>query len=445
VNRRFFEIVWAIRRRLGGRPDNVARIKEPHLAITSALPTPTPAEGDSEIGYGYLDRWKASRHVVTGPEGDDTSSVFLSHDAPDTPVATRPHVMLRLRDLTVDFSKVGRKSELRHRPGYLREGGGYLDFRPGALRLRGLNGPLDGASFPRDHLRDFVEAIESGSDETPAAQTIEEPTLAFFREPREFRNLFHAHTDWLSGFIARRLFDLQDRRCVGLLMDPHPPTSLDPGFAAVASSSGPVMRAQDFRTRRVRFRDFVVCAPGYASILWSRLEGAAPVAPVGLLQDYGGFLRNAYAGTMESTNKGPMRVTFASRRGHGVLLRRLTNEDAILAALRSLPDVTVDAVDMATLPLAEQIAKSATTDILVGAHGAALAHAITMPPRRGVVEVAAPGTYSLYRNVAAWMGHAFRRIDAPERFGLSGSSLASDPAAIRAAVAEVAAEMRARR
>ncbi len=54
--------------------------------------------------------------------------------------------------------------------------------------------------------------------------------------------------------------------------------------------------------------------------------------------------------------------------------RRISNEGAVLDMLRKLPGAVVDTVDWVQLSGRQQVDKVAATDVLVGMHGAGLAH-----------------------------------------------------------------------
>jgi len=131
-----------------------------------------------------------------------------------------------------------------------------------------------------------------------------------------------------------------------------------------------------------------------------------------------------------------------------VLLRQFRSEDALAAAMRSIPGISLDVVDPATLSLSDQVRMVASTEILVGAHGAGLAHTFAMADHGAVVEIAArpaAPTDRLYANIAAWTDRLFRRIEAPEKLGFGGSWLDPDAGQLRECAAELVAQVRERR
>ncbi|KAF2835556.1 glycosyltransferase family 61 protein [Patellaria atrata CBS 101060] len=102
---------------------------------------------------------------------------------------------------------------------------------------------------------------------------------------------------------------------------------------------------------------------------------------------------------------GPIVVTFIDRRG-----RRKFRDQAkhVKRFQENFPNVKVNVVDFADIPYSEQIRIVAKSDILAGIHGAALTHAMYLPPQSSVVEIQ---PYKLkhrgFRNLAKLLGHRY--------------------------------------
>jgi hypothetical protein len=172
-----------------------------------------------------------------------------------------------------------------------------------------------------------------------------------------------------------------------------------------------------------------------------------------LVRDYGREVRRALIGSPPPALPygAPVHVTLVLRNPRGRLSRtprRFASPRSVEAALRSLPDVIVDVVDFARLPLDAQTRRAAQTEILVGAHGAGLAHVLTMADHGALVEVvAAPAaaTYRLYPNLAAWTGRSCRRVEAPGRWAWGGRRLLPDLDGLTRTVRALADDVRDRR
>lgn len=453
---RLFRLVWAAERRLlaltsaPGAPSS----RQPHRARTPRYPVVSAGPGDAEFGYGYLDRLRGSEvEAVSATDSGHSRLRVYSHSVPDTPPATHPHAVIAADNLLVDFSRVSQRDDLVHRPGYLRIRGGYSHYQPGALVAAGRPKTLSLDWLPRDHLRDIFGAL-TVADRLPAADvTIAETCLLVTREQREHTNLFHAHTDWLAAFTAVRLLGLEHERTRLVLLDRCPAGSLDGIFEALFSSAHGAARLEQFAGRRVLFRRAVFVAPGYSSLLWARQFADDAGPPVGLLRDYGRFVRGTFVDeAVTCAPDDPLRVTVLVRRPYGegraVLMRQFQSEDALVTAISGVPGVAVRVADPAGRPFADQLDMFAGTEVLVGAHGAGLSHTLAIAEHGALVEIVAEpasSTYRLYPNLAAWSGRLCRRITCPERYGLRGTWLAPDPDEVRAAVAELAPVVRERR
>jgi hypothetical protein len=127
--------------------------------------------------------------------------------------------------------------------------------------------------------------------------------------------------------------------------------------------------------------------------------------------------------------------------------RRFAREDGVVAAIEAIPGVVVAAVDLATLDFATQLRIAAETDLLIGAHGAGLAHLLCMRPAGGVLEVASEPSGStpyMYAHMAAWRGLLWASLRCPERGRLRGTELVVEPGRLRELASRMVAEIRAR-
>jgi hypothetical protein len=72
--------------------------------------------------------------------------------------------------------------------------------------------------------------------------------------------------------------------------------------------------------------------------------------------------------------------------------------------------VRVREVDFSTLSLEEQIYVDATTDVMIGPHGAGLMHNVFMPDRAALIELFVDGSAANrhFHNLAFWRGHDYQ-------------------------------------
>jgi len=103
-------------------------------------------------------------------------------------------------------------------------------------------------------------------------------------------------------------------------------------------------------------------------------------------------------------------VTFVNRTHN----RKLYDADRLLRLVRARhPQSRVDAVDLAQLPLREQVALAADTDVFIGHHGAGMLHLLFLPADAAVVEVTSSRARK-FRSISRLRGLAHFEADCLE-------------------------------
>ena len=78
--------------------------------------------------------------------------------------------------------------------------------------------------------------------------------------------------------------------------------------------------------------------------------------------------------------------------------------------MKSFPNACVQAILMDALPLANQLEIIASTDILIGMHGAGMAHTVFLPKHAALLEMFSKGFkkgrpwFVCYEKIANWRG-----------------------------------------
>ena len=279
--------------------------------------------------------------------------------------------------------------------------------------------------FSREHFQDIFDSYRRWENASPPVfdQVVEHPVLFVTREGDESRNLFHVATDLLNAIEAALIVGVSRPDVEVVILDNAPPSPYDQLWPRIFAPRHGVRRAGDFSGRRVLFRRAIFSPPGYHSFFFAGVRGENP-APrrVGLLDAFVGLILRAHGidPVREPPKSGPLRATLVLRRpykGHGYMARRLANEEACLAVLRTA-GLAAQAVDFAVLPLEEQIRIASETDILVGIHGAGLTHFLWMPPHGGLLEVdpESGGSWRCFRHLATWTGREAALIHEQQRW-----------------------------
>ncbi|MCJ1333001.1 hypothetical protein MMC10_009695 [Thelotrema lepadinum] len=101
----------------------------------------------------------------------------------------------------------------------------------------------------------------------------------------------------------------------------------------------------------------------------------------------------------------PLVLTFIDRREKRRLIEK---EDYIEELKKTYPNIQVQMVNFAAIPVAEQLKVVRNADILIGVHGAGLTHSLFLPPDSAVVEIQ-PAEFKGkgFRNLAHLLGHHY--------------------------------------
>ncbi|KAK9819676.1 hypothetical protein WJX72_000981 [[Myrmecia] bisecta] len=390
--------------------------------------------------------------------------------------ASAPHVLCDATNLLVDTSKMRLAKCPAQRPNYLCISKSYHRYKLGAFGAS-CNWPvLNLNDFPKDHLQDIMESLESyPADQWPQAGAISDtPVLLVTREFKEHTNVFHTLTDILNVYISLRMLGWLGLKRQVVLLDAHPDGPLDGLWAAVAAGGGldaiaypwhskntdgrPLLARVDALPQQITlFRKAIFVPPGYTSLLYAHLyqDNSCPHAtPL-----FAGFRRFVMEPlglyNLRPDVKAPIKILLISRKpyeGKGKVVRRIGNEDELVDMLAGMAHVSAELVDLASLSLLEQLSTLADADILIGMHGAALAYTLLMPPHAGVIELWAQdkGIWRCYEHTSAWAGLEYRRWQNTDptrtRVDAAGSDITTvDVSAVRLLAEELISAVRQRK
>ncbi|OBS22464.1 hypothetical protein FPOA_08801 [Fusarium poae] len=113
----------------------------------------------------------------------------------------------------------------------------------------------------------------------------------------------------------------------------------------------------------------------------------------------------AHYGVTKKKHDGDVVVTFIKRTN----TRSLRNETELLdAARKTIPKMTLNEVDFATMPFKDQLETVQKTDLLAGVHGAGLTHAMFLPRGAATLEILPHDFFHKgFRNLAQMTGNGY--------------------------------------
>lgn len=389
---------------------------------------------------GFLDLWNKRTETFCSPVSPQRGTHLRCRETIDKhlPPPTAPHTWCDATNLGIDFGKLRPCKCQKHRPGYNCKGDAvFYSYPKGALvgACNRVERSFHLSRFPRDHLRDIFDSwqVVPNANELPT-KVYEAPiTLFVTRERKEHANFFHAMTDFINAYEALHMMGVIDARREGhrvgmdkvgvVILDEQAEGPFDKVFDKVFSPNFDVKRVHHFKRsdRTVTFRQAIFVHPGYTNFLFVQLfERGSCDKSLQLLQSFREFFLEGFGIRTPFKNPNdPIKVTFISRKpynkfvSHKFMGRQVTNEGELMTAMKRFAGVEPALVDFAQLTFEEQLEMMTKTDILVGMHGAALTHALFLPPWGGVLEMW-PKTRDMWRCFEHWTqlsGHEYRRYE----------------------------------
>lgn len=157
----------------------------------------------------------------------------------------------------------------------------------------------------------------------------------------------------------------------------------------------------------------IIPLPGASNPTWQGDWEVNPCTKGSLLQVFSRRVLNFYSATESDSfndRDDKVKVTFIDRVGS----RRLLNSAVYLEELKkAFPRVEIQSIDFAAIPFREQVRISHQTDVLVGVHGAGLAHGMFLQEGSAMVEILpAELDHKGFHNLAKLLGHTYFRTHA---------------------------------
>ena len=257
----------------------------------------------------------------------------------------------------------------------------------------------------RDHLRDWMSAVNFTNSQLTSNKRLKRPTIAVQRY--EYVNLYHTMTDFYNVFLMYLIFDLDPDSSNVLWLDGHPKGGLDQTWKTLF---GHVIRVGNIKNPLL-FKNMIWNIMGYSSPIDQHERDEVPYLEE--FRHY--FLTRHSVASFREINCNSVTVTFIWRRDYlahprnpeGHVQRKIKNEEELVSSLKSqFPNHNIRAYQLDTLPMQKQLQIIADTDILIGMHGAGLTHALFLPKHAALLELF-PGSGSTpahFKSIARWRG-----------------------------------------
>jgi protein O-GlcNAc transferase len=165
----------------------------------------------------------------------------------------------------------------------------------------------------------------------------------------------------------------------------------------------PTIRSNEARAKDLEGTSIIVPLPGGANPFWQSDWEVLDCTYSPLLSAFSTRVLDFYRIEHEPIRDDkPLVLTLIDRREK----RRLLEKERFIQLLQqNHPDIKVNLIDLAELPMSEQVRIASESDILAGVHGAGLTHAMFQRPDSALVEIIPHGfNHKGFRNLAKMRG-----------------------------------------
>lgn len=230
----------------------------------------------------------------------------------------------------------------------------------------------------------------SPSEISSPNDVVMETTVAVMRY--EAHNIYHTMTDWYNVFMITTLLNIDPKKVTILFMDDRPPGLMDDTWRTLF---GKVIRPSDIQPNFV-----------FKNLIWNILGYESPINFHRLVQlpfvnEFHDFFISSFGinkvRTLDCSNVTAAVIWRRDYMTHpertvevegGLVHRKFKNENEIFSAVKSvLSGHTVKSVVLEQMSMKDQLLLFTNTDILIGMHGAGMAHVMFLPPHAAIFEM----------------------------------------------------------
>jgi len=389
---------------------------------------------EKRFGLGLADEWRKHEQEWCSPDekgkrlGLPPASIrcypYSHKHKQESARGSKPDMFCEGENIAIDFSKI-RETRVTSKLNR------YLDFDRGATLAsceKTKNWARQAPFMPHMALQFMGPKFLSAPDlpaSLPPVKVEETPTYLLARD-EDCENMFHSSADHLNVLLVGLILGLDFRELQVVLFDKHKDGPFFDLIETAFSPNHPLKRPKDYKGV-VLFRRLVWHLESPAGIVFPKTGGRA-----GLMRCRESSLWHEYrAHVLKSFNLWDVPppavprvvITFRRRSSAKNVGRVIANEKDLLDVLDEGNLVSYEAADFGKLSFREQLKLVRGANVLVGAHGAGLMHALFMAEEGILVEI--HPSYRLdrhFRLAARMAGKVYLPMRSTETVKCTGSS-----------------------
>lgn len=323
-------------------------------------------------------------------------------------------------NVTVDPGKIRNSRHLAQR----KARDAYLQFDAGATTVDCRRTAAWDAKALMPHMAQQLRGLQFGTASTTSRR--EHTTTYLMARDEDCDNYFHSTADHMNAYLVGLAAGLDWRRTRTLLWDRHPDGPFIDLITRAFSGVGPLGRAHDL-PGPVVFDRVVFHLESPAGIVFPKVAG-----PRGIMTCHSSSLWRGYLTHVlrvfrlldEPPPTLPTILLSVRRRTQQKNVGRVfADEGALVEVLRRGNGIRFEVIDLAATPFADQLAKVRRSNVLVGAHGAGLMHALFLADEAVLLEI--HPSYRLdrhFRLAARMAGKIYLPLRSTQPVSCQGSS-----------------------
>ena len=236
----------------------------------------------------------------------------------------------------------------------------------------------------KNHLNQWIESLTQMN--TNIVRTVHHSTtLAVLRY--EYANFFHQITDMYNAFVITKLFNINPNEMNILFFGKYNAGHIDKSWDTLF---GKIERVENYN-QPVLYKDLIWAVLGYNSPV-----NFFSLVSLPLIEEFSNFYVSNHKSSKKNLNCDTISILFIWRHDYiahpgnptGLIKRKISNEEEILKAVEEIfPSHHVAGIQLDQYDMMGQVQFISQTDILIGMHGAGMAHTLFLPTHAGVLEL----------------------------------------------------------
>ena len=241
----------------------------------------------------------------------------------------------------------------------------------------------------------------------------------------EYANMYHQATDWYNFYQLIHSLGINDRYEI-IFLDGHAQSQIDAAWQYGINSHYSFIKQLN-NGKAICLKNALFVSAGYVGGISLKTVFKGCKAESKYVRGFGPWFLNGFGIKAKSERKyNNISITLICRKDYvahprnmiGKASRKFHNDEEVERKIRNILH-SVDGIEFNLRSVAwsdysfrEQLGIAASTDILIGVHGAGLSHVLFLPHKSGLIEITPSGFDGEphFKALSNWCGHAYHQV-----------------------------------